>query len=319
MLSYRAFRNTDPPLLAAIWRSRTGKPGLLQPISVDLLEQFIFGKLHFDYAGLILAFDDDRPVGFVHASFGPDADRQNMSTAMGVTCVVAVCPGCDEMAVAAGLLEHSEAYLRQRGAKVLYGGGIPSIGPFYLGLYGGCNLPGVLESDEASRTLYSDRGYQQVDRVLVFRQDLVAFRPIVDRQQMQCRRGSLMQVIMDAPTRTLWEAMTAGDFDQTRIELVPRGSAKAAAYALVRSVECWDASRPGRSASLADLFVDPPCRRQGLATHLIGEAFRVLSSQGISFVDAQAMESETALVALYRKLHFEPLFSGIVFRKEVRE
>ncbi len=316
MLRFRSFRNTDPPLLAEIWRSRAGEPGLLQPVSVDLFEQYVFGRMHFDYAGLILALDEDRAVGFAHASFGPDPEHNRISTETGVTCIVVVRPDCDELAVGSGLLERCEAYLRGRGAKVLYGGGIPPVAPFYFGLYGGCDLPGVLESDALSRRLYTARGYQEIDRVLLFRQDLNTFRAPIDRRQMQCRRRVLVQVIMDAPTRSRWEACTAGDFDWTRFELVPRGEKQAVAYALLRAVEWCDSSRPGRTAGLTEICVDPACRRQGLATHLIGESFRVLSGQGVAFVDAQAALSQMPVVELYRKLGFQQVGQGIVYRKD---
>ena len=68
MLRYRTFCNTDPPAITSIWRSHAGRSGVLQPVSVDLFEQLVFGKLYFDYPGLILAFDEGRPVGFAHAA-----------------------------------------------------------------------------------------------------------------------------------------------------------------------------------------------------------------------------------------------------------
>ncbi len=90
MPSYRTFRNTDPPLLTALWRSRAGQSGLLQPLSVDVLEQLVFAKLYFDYEGLSIACDGDRAVGFAHAGFGPNAERNWISTATGVICIVLV-------------------------------------------------------------------------------------------------------------------------------------------------------------------------------------------------------------------------------------
>ena len=68
MLTYRTFRNFDPPVLAALWRSRAGQPGLLQPVSPDVLEQLVFAKIYFDYSGLVVAWNDDQPVGFAHAA-----------------------------------------------------------------------------------------------------------------------------------------------------------------------------------------------------------------------------------------------------------
>ena len=131
MLTYRTFRNSDPPLLANLWQSRAGQPGLLQLVSSDLLEQLVFSRLYFDYNGLHLAFDDGRPVGFAHAGFGRNAEGNWFSTDAGATCLLLVRPDCAEDEVAAGLLDRCEEYFRRRGAKVFYGGGfqprIPSI------------------------------------------------------------------------------------------------------------------------------------------------------------------------------------------------
>ena len=114
MLTYRTFRNTDPPKLASIWRSRAGQQALAQPISVDLLEQYVFAKLYFDYHGLILACDGGEAVGFAHAGFGPDDDEIAVSTEMGTTCLVLTRSDCPKADVATGLLEQSEAYFAGR-------------------------------------------------------------------------------------------------------------------------------------------------------------------------------------------------------------
>ena len=63
--TYRTFRNTDPPGLAEIWRSRSGQPGLVSSVSPELLEQFVFAKLYFDFKGLIVACDDERVLDAV--------------------------------------------------------------------------------------------------------------------------------------------------------------------------------------------------------------------------------------------------------------
>ena len=62
--------------------------GLVQPISPELLEQYVFAKLYFDYQGLILACQDRQPVGFAHAGFGPTTDENGVSTELGTTCLI---------------------------------------------------------------------------------------------------------------------------------------------------------------------------------------------------------------------------------------
>jgi GNAT superfamily N-acetyltransferase len=316
MFTYRTFRNTDPPVLTAIWRSRSGQRGLAEPVSADLFEQIVFARLYFDYGGLIVARDDDRPVGFAHAGFGPDEQGDRISTELGVTCVVIVRPDCPEADVAAGLLERCEQYLRGRGAKVLYGGGIRPLNPFYLGLYGGSELPGVLDSDLVARELYGAHGYREIDQTRVLHCRLSGFQAAIDRRQMQIRRQMIVEVTVDPPARTWWEACTLGDFDLTRFELVPRGGGAPVAWATFRSMEPSGVYGAGRAAGLIELEVEESLRRRGLAVFLLSEAFRQFVGQGILLVEAQVMQHNAAALGVYAKLGFQPAGYGSVFRKE---
>lgn len=315
MIEYRTFRNTDPPALTAVWRSCAGQRGLLQPVSVDLFEQLIFAKLYFDYHGLVLAFDDGQPVGFAHASFGPNAQRTGPCFETGVVCLVLARPGSEAQAVAAGLLDHCEKYLRARGAKMIYGGGAGCLNPFYLGLYGGSQLPGVLQTDALGMALYPSHGYEEIERILVFQRDLATFRAPIDRQQMQYRRQMSVQVSIDAPTRDWWEASTLGDFDLTRFELVPRGGGDILAQATLRGMQPPVGSPPGRAVGLIDLTIDHAHRRQGLGTFLLAESFRTQAGQGIATIEAQVPQGNEPGVNFVTKHGFQPTGQGIVFRK----
>lgn len=312
---YRTFRNIDPPAITAIWRSRAGQPGLIQPVSADLFEQLVFAKLYFDYNGLVLAFDDGQPVGFAHAGFGPGDRGNDVCPDLGTTCVVMVRPDCEEAVVAAELLDRCEQYLRQRGAKVLYGGGIHPINSFYLGLYGGSELPGVLDSDAVAQRLFRSHGYQEIDRTQILQCDLSTFQTPVDRGQMQIRRQMIVEVTVDVPARNWWEACTLGEFELTRFDLIPRGGSGPAATALFRSMEPSGMSAMGRAAGLIELDVDESSRRRGLATFLLSEAIRQFVRQGIGVAEAQTMQHNPAALGLYQKLGFRPIGQGVVFRK----
>jgi ribosomal protein S18 acetylase RimI-like enzyme len=314
MLTYRPFRNADPPVLAEIWRSRR-QAGLAQPVSPDLLEQYVFAKLYFDYDGLILALRQGQPVGFVHAGFGPSADESAVSTELGTTCLVLARHDCPQAEVAAGLLERSEAYLRGHGAKVIYGGGIRPLHAFYFGLYGGSEMPGVLETDRIAQQAYLARGYEEIDRTLILQRDLTSFEAAVDRQQMQIRRQMVVEVAIDPPARNWWEACVLGEFDLTRFSLLPRGGGPTLAAATFRSMELVPTSSPGRTVGLVELFVDESFRRRGLAVFLLTEAFRQFARQGITTVEAQAMQHNVAGLGLYHKLCFQQTAQGSVFRK----
>jgi GNAT superfamily N-acetyltransferase len=315
MLTYRTFRNTDPPIITALWRSRADQPNLVQPISPDLLEQLVFAKLYFDYAGLILAYQDETPVGFAHAGFGPNEQHNAISYDMGVTCIVIVRPDCAEAEVAAGLLDQCEQYLSSRGAKVLYGGGIQPLNPFYLGLYGGSELPGLLDSDLVARHLFLSHGYQETGRTKIAQINLTSFEAVIDRAQMQIRRQMLVEETIDCPTRTWWEACTLGEFDLTRFEMVPRGGGPPVASAIFRSMEPTGTNSVGRQAGLIEFFVDSAYRRRGYGVFLLSEVFRQFLRQGITHVEAQAMADNLPAINLYQKLGFKPIGEGSAFRK----
>jgi ribosomal protein S18 acetylase RimI-like enzyme len=318
MLEYRTFRNVDPPALVAIWRSRAGTSGLAHPVSVDLLERLIFGKMYFDYEGVTIAFEGNRPVGFAHAAFGPNDARDRIDTDKGVICLVVVRPDSSVADVAAGLLERSEAYLYRRGAKVVYGGAVEPLNPFYLGLYGGSELPGVLHSDAVAMDLFQSHGYRELDRTVLFRRPLGDFRPVVDRRQLQFRRQMTVQMQIDPPLRDWWESCTVGDFDLTRFEVMQRGGTSVLASVTFRAADPPLSAQPTRAAGLLDLRVGAANRRQGLATFLLGEAFRSLARQGVAMVEMQTTEGNQAGLGLCRKLGMQEIQQGVVFRKDIR-
>lgn len=319
MLRFRTFQNTDPPILASIWRSRVDQPGLLQPVSIDTFEQFVFGKLYFDYAGLIVALCDDQPVGFVHAGFGPTPQGDRLATDQGVICMLLVRPdsACPTEEVAAGLLRESEAYLRCRGAKTILGGASQPATPFYCGMYGGCTLPGVLESDVSTCILYQSQGYAEVGRTSIVMLDLSTFRAPIDRQQMQLRRTLIVEAKVDPPSQSWWEACTTGDFELLRFEVKPRGQSVVLASSVFREMAPGGVLSAGRTVGLLNIQVDSSKRRQGLGVFTLAEAFRQLASQGVQVVEAQVAQQNAACLALFRKLGFQQTQEAIVFRKEV--
>ncbi len=236
-IHFRHFRNSDPPALVDVWRSRAGQPELNPAVNVEIFQQFVLAKTYFDPEGLILACDGERALGFAHAAFGANDTEDGISTELGTTELLVVRPDCNAAEVAAGLLEHCEAYLHRRGAGVIYGGGIRPLNGFYLGLYGGSELPGVPESDRVAQQAFASHGYREIDRTLLFRRDLSTFEAVVDRHQMQIRRQMVVEVLIDPPLRTWWEACTLGMFDLVRFALVPRTGGSAVATATFRRME----------------------------------------------------------------------------------
>jgi ribosomal protein S18 acetylase RimI-like enzyme len=315
-IHYRHFRNSDPPALIAVWQSRAGQPELNPAVGIEVLEQFVLAKTYFDPEGLILACNGDRVLGFAHASFGANDTEDGICTELGTTALLMVKPDCDQAQVAAGLLEQSEAYLRRRGAKVIYGGGIRPLNGFYLGLYGGSELPGVPESDSVAQRAFTSHGYREIDRTLLFRRDLSTFEAVVDRRQMQVRRQMVVEVVLDPPSRNWWEACTLGAFDLIRLEIVPRSGGPAVAAATFRDMDLLPVTARPKSLGLIDVWVEESFRRRGVAMFLLGEAFRHFFHEGVTTIEIQTMQHNVAALGLYHKLGFQQIAHGSVLRKE---
>ncbi len=175
MYHFRPFRNTDPPRLAEIWRDQPSQRGIAQPVTAGILEQFVFSKPYFDPAGLIVVLDDDMPVGFAHAGFGPNEHNNAISTEIGTTYQLMLRTKYRNDSLAGELLSRCENYLRDCGAKVIYTGGIRPLNAFYLGLYGGSELPGILVGDQVFTNACRQSGYREIDRVIVMLLELSFF------------------------------------------------------------------------------------------------------------------------------------------------
>ncbi|MCH8043673.1 MAG: GNAT family N-acetyltransferase [Planctomycetes bacterium] len=315
LICYRAFRNNDPPGLVDIWRSQVPVRHLMQPMTLQIFSQLVLAKPYFEREGLIVALQDHKPVGFVHAGFGPSDDRRGPSHEVGVVCMLMVRPHDEEAAIRDELLSRAEQYLVDRGARTILGGAGGSYRPFYLGLYGGSDMPGVLDEDRPTRQAYLARDYAEEEQVLIFQRDLSSFRAPVDRRQRELRRSVSMTVEIDPPVRNWWEACTWGCFDRKRLSIQSRADGQTLASATFWTMDGFSTSWGVHAEGLAEVTVDPGATRQGLATCLLGEAMRRLHDQGISLIEAHAPADHVALIGLCQKLGFEQVGRGTQFRK----
>ncbi len=317
MTVYRAFRNTDPPAIAELWCNHAPQRGLVEPMTIALLDQRVFSKPYFDRLGLIVAESEGRLAGFVHAGFGCNADESDISTLVGATHMLMVAPREDRDEIARQLLTHSEQYLVRGGARTLLAGSVYPANAFYLGLYGGSQSPGLLESDAENVRLFRDSGYEETERHCVMQRSLAGFRPVVNRQQMQLRRQYRVESDFDPRPKTWWEACTIGQMDRVRYRLVSRRDGGDCG-----SVIFWDMQRISGSwgvhtMGLMNLEIVPHLQRQGLGTYLVGEALRSMHESGTSLAEAQMDAANQAAVALFEQLGFQNVDTGIVLRKRV--
>src|SRR3954471_24943615 len=188
MIRYRPFRNSDPPALAEIWRSQPPLHRLAQPMSAALWEQCVLAKTYFDAQGLIVATDGARPIGFVHAGFGPAENGDQLDRSHGVICRLLVGPHADRPVIMSELLSAAEHYLLHLGAREAVVGNVDPLGPFYLGLYGSSRLVGVLQSDTVQLSFYQEHGYCAAGQRIVLQRALAGYRCPIDRDQVKFRK-----------------------------------------------------------------------------------------------------------------------------------
>lgn len=316
MYRLRPFRNDDPPHLAEIWRSQPPQRGILQPVSALLLEHAVFSKMHFDRRGLIVATRNDVPVGFVHAGFGPNDSGTGLDTSMGTTHMMMLRAGYEDPELADQLLAASEDFLRSQGATVTYVGGIKPLNSFYLGLYGGSEIPGVLQSNQLLLETCHRRGYSEIQRISILQCDLVRFKPTVSYKIRQLRRPTRVIEKHDPIASNWWEACVWGAQQRDYFQLTEKASGREIAKASFWDIQplsaCWGIC----TAGLFDLEVASDWRRKGCASYLLGEAFRLLRRRGVSTIEAQTMTTNEAAIGLYRALGFVEVDHGVVFRKE---
>ena len=315
MIRFESFRNEDPPRLADLWRATDLGPAALQPMTSAALEAAVFSKPYFDRHGLIVASENDQLLGFAHAAFGPTPDRSALDTSVGTTLLVVVPPHEQRAAIEAGLLARCEEYLRRRGATTILGGGTPDLGGFYLGLYGGSDLPGILDSSPGMQEVFRRAGYGEATRIAVLRRPLAGFRPPVNRLQRAIRRSTLLRAIDEPARRTWWEAATTTGIALRRYEL--RGGDET----LLGAASCWDVQPLAASWGLAmvgliRVDIEGERRRQGLASYLVAEALHDLAEEGVTVAETQLAEDNDAAMKLFAKLGFEPTDHGTVFRRD---
>lgn len=285
-------------------------------MTATILEQLVFSKPYFDPQGLIMLLSDERPIGFVHAGFGANDDESGLTTDTGTTYQLMLRADRRNDALADELLMRSEEYLRGRGASVIYAGGIRPLNAFYLGLYGGSELPGILAGDQMFNAACRRRGYREIDRVTVLLLELAGFRLPVTRNLRQLRREFTCQEVQVPPIRSWWECCTTGAFERLHFSLNRPGSSTPAAAVWFWDVEPLSTSWGAPAAGMFELEVPKDQRRKGLATYLLSEAFERLRNRGVLLVEAQTMQQNAPAVALYERLGFKKVDEGIVYRKD---
>lgn len=314
MTDFRTFRNADPPLILELWNRCAATRGFGLLSGCDNLERLIFAKPYFDREGLILALEGDRLVGLCHAGFGCDDTNSKLDVTMGVICMLLVDPAFRKRGIGSELLKRGQNYLREHGSKTQYAGAIHPLNPFYLGLYGGSELPGVLESDPDASAFFLKRHYVVADSTLVFQRSLRELPNVEDTRVPLLRRSVKLLVEPWPKPRSWWQAATIDPMVTLRYELAERDRDVEIGHALVWEMETFGRAWGQPSVGIIDFEIQPERRRQGYGKLMMLTVLKHLQDQRITLVEVQTMERNVAATNLYENLGFTRIDTGHVYR-----
>jgi GNAT superfamily N-acetyltransferase len=314
VIHYRTFRNTDSPAVVALWSACRSGRRVVPVQTTTLLEFFTLAKPYFDPAGLIFAFDDGTPVGFVHAGFTSDPTGTAVDPSTGVICTLVVVPPRRRQGIGSELLHRAEDYLRGRGARTFLAGPLAPDNPFTFGLYGGCTSAGFLSADALARPFFEKHGYQ-VDR------SAGLFQRLLTRMQMPAdpRFASIRQKydIIAAPYHGAgwWKECVLGPVEAFDYRLQEKGGTRAAAHCVLWDMETFVPLWGQSCVGLVELEVDPALRRQGLARYLLAQILRHVRDQNFGLFEALAPLDNPAGTGLLDGLGFQQVETGQRFRR----
>jgi ribosomal protein S18 acetylase RimI-like enzyme len=314
---FRPYRNSDSPALAALWNRGAPPSAVARPLTVHEFDFQVVGGPCFEAAGLIVAEQEGRLIGFAHAGFGPETIRSRplyLSYALGTVGMLVVEPAVDDLALEDSLLAAAERYLLDRGARVLYAGGQYPLNPFYWGVYGGSEWAGILGSHDAFHRVVSRAGYQPVSGTVLLEADLSVPEPL-DRRGLLIRRQVRVEVIDDVLPASWWDNLAIGEFRPTLYRLLLRSDQTELARACTWDM-AWSSRIDGRSRiGLIAMEVHPDHRRQGYGRFLMGEILKLAREQVVAVVAVQTGAANTAALGLYETLGFQPVETATLYRR----
>jgi ribosomal protein S18 acetylase RimI-like enzyme len=315
VVQYRSFRNTDPPALVEIWNESFQGRGSARIRHASVFERHVLAKPYFDAEGLIVAEEEGRLVGFAHAAFGPNQREALLARSNGIVCLVAVRPSHRKHGIGTELLKRAEAYLQENGAQSIHAGMMRPMTPFYFGLYGGSDLPGILTSDREASAFYEGHGYRPSETCLVFHRYLDQPINIIDGRFPNLRRKFDVRILPRIAIGTWWQECVLGLIEPVEFRLEEKASGKPVARATAWEMEAFSCTWNQPAVGVLDLNVREDLRRQGLAKFLLAQLLRYLQDQYFGLAEIQALDQNQAAAGLFRSVGFEQVDFGRIYRK----
>jgi ribosomal protein S18 acetylase RimI-like enzyme len=314
-VSYRSFRNSDPPRILRLWHACELGRGAAKPQSTDAFEVINYAQPYFDARGLILAESEGELVGLVHAGFAFTEERTALDPARGVICVVLVRPDHRRRGIGRELMRRAEARLAEQGATQITAGESRGADPFYYGLYGGSRPSGFLESDPLAAPFMAALGYQAVESIGVYQRDLTIKRDPVNMHIMAVRRSTELQLAEGPLQPTYWWYTHLGRVESLRFRLANKQTGEPVAAVTVIGLDHYVAKWNERAIGLVDLFVLESHRNQGYGQTLLVEALRQVRQELITRADIHVSDTNPVLAKAVTVAGFQRVDTGHIYRR----
>lgn len=275
----------------------------------------MLGRTYFRPEHLLIASNDEKPVGFVHVGFSPRADGSSLDPTQGVISALFVKVGESFSEIGSELLSRAERLLRAAGATHLSAGGSYPVDPFYWGLYGGPLSAGVPVGDTSLLELLRNAGFAESRRFLIWERALGNFRPPVDRSQLQLKRRYTVEAVNELPLANWWQACAFSHVERARYSLRATDGSP-----VNSSLTFWDTQPLGerqgkRVVGLFESQLASSSFDDGVAMYLLGDSLRQFHSLGISHVEAVTGQEEVAWTKLFSTLGFQEVAQSLQMEK----
>ncbi len=306
-----------PPGLSRCGTHAALSRGAAGGFSFDAFELLNFAQRYFDRDGLILAVDSESgdAVGMVHAGFGPNDDQSDIDPGVGVVCLVLVRPDFRRQGIGRELMRRAEDYLQIRGAETLIAGPAAPFDPFYVGLYGGSQPSGFLESDPDAAPFIAAMGYAPVERFAVMQRDLQTGRDPMSFKVVTIRRKTELGIAASQANSSWWWMTRYGRLDSLRFLLVPKLGGEPLAGVTVIGLDLYLPKWQERVIGLTDLTVPEDERRKGYGQALLLELSRRLRDELVNKLEAHVAETNPGARRTFETAGFSQIDTGIVYRK----
>lgn len=314
VVEYRTFRNTDTPHLVAVWNETFTQRGAARLANNTTFERYVLCKPIFDPKGLFVAVQDGEVAGWAHAAMSLNPFN---SQSVGVTCLIGVRPALRGQGIGGELLNRCEGYLREKGAGILQTGGHWPNNPFYMGLYGGCESPGILQSDGLAEPFLVKRGYRVEQKITVLHRKLDQPMKMFDPRFVPMRSRYDLQ--FGSPRRLLssWHELVHGNVDPLQFVLLDKQTRTWVAHTLVWEMDAFSHTWQRPTVGIFDFEVNTPARGTGVGRYFLSLIMKYIQEQFFTLVEIQLEETNVAGLDFLKSLDFENVDTGQVFVRNV--